>query len=533
MSETRGIGIPLKRVQPIHRGTHDATKAYETLDIVVNASNTAAYMAVQDVPVGTALTDANYWEAIVNVSGVVDNVNSAVNANKEELQNNIDTNKKETDEAISQLSEEIGELIHVEPHPITKEELAEKADSVYDNGYYDVTGEFIETGGYVNYQIDAKANDYTIGFRPIEPGYVQMSVFSGAPGEETFVQRYRTSDGNLPTAGNPLSITTGQVVVIATVTHTPVAFTIVASCFTQTSLSDEFAELIAAVADERFDERTKKRYVRHVNAAGENASTERLEIYIPMKVGYLCYYFVRSVSTDDNHDVWRISSIHKASDALVIGDALTSNGEWECAIRLTGRSDFAGGFMHGDEMYESLTIFIDGEVVTNRANLSELTAFEKLEIVQYSYLYDPNDSVTIFATHGSKHIWADELTIEQSIDWWKDAQLEPSYLAMYPPLKTMTKKWYSEFDYKPRDIVLPQTIEGCRSVCLYDPDNGFLSKFSVSEYPNNNDNGYFLMADNGGNAYNKCYFAVCGYNGSAKEGDVWKSVTNYSFNITK
>ena len=111
MSETRGTGIPLKRVQPIHRGIHDATKAYETLDIVVNASNTAAYMAVQDVPVGTALTDANYWEAIVNVSGVVDNVNSAVNANKEELQNNIDTNKKETDEAISQLSEEIDTVL--------------------------------------------------------------------------------------------------------------------------------------------------------------------------------------------------------------------------------------------------------------------------------------------------------------------------------------------------------------------------------------------------------------------------------------
>lgn len=121
MSETRGTGIPLKRVQPIHRSTHDATKAYETLDIVVNASNTAAYMAVQDVPVGTALTDTGYWEAIVNVSSVVDNVNSAVNANKEELQNSIDANKKETDETISRLSEEIANEATARENDVTAE----------------------------------------------------------------------------------------------------------------------------------------------------------------------------------------------------------------------------------------------------------------------------------------------------------------------------------------------------------------------------------------------------------------------------
>lgn len=146
MSETRGAGIPLKRVQPIHRGTHDVTKAYETLDIVVNASNTAAYMAVQDVPVGTALTDTGYWGAIVNVSGVVDNVNSAVNANKEELQNNIDANKKETDEAISQLSEEIGEFSDgmatvVDTVDVdVKQELDIKTD-----GYYQTNGTFSPT----------------------------------------------------------------------------------------------------------------------------------------------------------------------------------------------------------------------------------------------------------------------------------------------------------------------------------------------------------------------------------------------------
>lgn len=141
MSETRGTGIPLKRVQPIHRGTHDATKAYETLDIVVNASNTAAYMAVQDVPVGTALTDANYWEAIVNVSGVVDNVNSAVNANKEELQNNIDTNKKETDEAISQISEGIDNLSVESVNLFNKDDVLILNDSyVAYEGYRSLSG---------------------------------------------------------------------------------------------------------------------------------------------------------------------------------------------------------------------------------------------------------------------------------------------------------------------------------------------------------------------------------------------------------
>lgn len=70
-------GTLLARVQPIHRGTHDSTKAYETLDIVVNAAASIAYMAVRNVPAGTALTNTDYWEKLADTSPAIKSAETA------------------------------------------------------------------------------------------------------------------------------------------------------------------------------------------------------------------------------------------------------------------------------------------------------------------------------------------------------------------------------------------------------------------------------------------------------------------------
>ena len=54
----------LGKVRCTPRGVYDATATYEFLDIVT--SNGSSYMALQNVPVGTAVTNTTYWMVIAS-----------------------------------------------------------------------------------------------------------------------------------------------------------------------------------------------------------------------------------------------------------------------------------------------------------------------------------------------------------------------------------------------------------------------------------------------------------------------------------
>ena len=70
MAEYTKIG----RIRPVFRGEWDSAAGYTVLDIVRTADGAAAYIAVQDAPAGTALTDGAFWQALVDVSGVISKV---------------------------------------------------------------------------------------------------------------------------------------------------------------------------------------------------------------------------------------------------------------------------------------------------------------------------------------------------------------------------------------------------------------------------------------------------------------------------
>lgn len=50
------------------RGAWTSGTAYEVMDVVRNAAGTIAYVAVKDVPSGTALTNGEYWAVLADVS---------------------------------------------------------------------------------------------------------------------------------------------------------------------------------------------------------------------------------------------------------------------------------------------------------------------------------------------------------------------------------------------------------------------------------------------------------------------------------
>ena len=73
----------LGRIRPVYRGAWSASNAYTALEIVKSADGRKAYIAVKDVPKGTALTDAAYWAAVLDVSDVLQAADEAISAANE------------------------------------------------------------------------------------------------------------------------------------------------------------------------------------------------------------------------------------------------------------------------------------------------------------------------------------------------------------------------------------------------------------------------------------------------------------------
>ena len=63
------------KVRMTPKGVYDSTIAYNILDLVSNDDHTMYYMAKQDVPTGTSLTNTTYWEVIMDVSDIPDQIN--------------------------------------------------------------------------------------------------------------------------------------------------------------------------------------------------------------------------------------------------------------------------------------------------------------------------------------------------------------------------------------------------------------------------------------------------------------------------
>lgn len=54
------------RIRPRARGVYSTYSSYEVMDLVCNADQTVTYMAIKDVPAGTALSNTNYWVVFLN-----------------------------------------------------------------------------------------------------------------------------------------------------------------------------------------------------------------------------------------------------------------------------------------------------------------------------------------------------------------------------------------------------------------------------------------------------------------------------------
>lgn len=275
----------------------------------------------------------------------------------------------------------------------------------------------------------------------------------------------------------------------------------------------------------------KQLYCQYDSSIRFDSSIGGLRIYVPTYDGYINYNIVHSKNESDNKDIWRISQAYAFDDELKKSYAITPAGaEWDMAITLSGRSDFIGGHAHGDEIYTSISMFLNGKNV-DIMSIKNLTAFEEIIILETSIGYDPNDHATEALIHYKEYIInANGITLNQKVEFLNDYRLSSSYMAMMPPLKTLTDSFYTNVDY---NILSTDGnygyVSGATKAVVFGSSSNLKFTMSISKYPSLPGGDRFLLTDNSGGAYNKMYFVVCS-SADVKAGDIWETTTFY--NIT-
>ena len=272
----------------------------------------------------------------------------------------------------------------------------------------------------------------------------------------------------------------------------------------------------------------KRPYCQYDPSIDFESASGGLRLFIPTDCGYVNYNLVYSVNSDRNCDTWRLGKAYAVDDEFQNEYELTPAGaEWDMALRLSDRPDFIGGYAHGDERYTSLSVTVDGKIMNMEA-LKALTPFCKIVITVSSIGYDPNDSVTEALKHFKEYVIDENgITLNQTVEWLNDYTLGPSYMAMMPPLKTLTDSFYTNVDPTPKEASANfGYVLGAVEATVYGSGSGIVFSMSVPQYPRLFGGERFLLTDNNGKPYNKMYFALC--NGAqVAKGDTWETITVY------
>ena len=274
------------------------------------------------------------------------------------------------------------------------------------------------------------------------------------------------------------------------------------------------------------------KYTSFAEAQLYTGAIELLDIYIPVKDGYIDYAFGRTITsvtpqTQGGGNVWRFIQATKVNNGFVREYYITALGETEMAIRIKDRDDFIGGFTHGDEWLDSgsALFLLDGESVTI-SDYTTLTEFDELQVFATNTMYDPADHTTVVGKHGvSWKFTKDGLTIGQSVDFSTDLTLIGSYLGMVCAIRNqyssqtlqITDTYIDDGNFTQYDVSAPgftgyprNNKLGIKKAYLI----GKTQKLTISaEYTRQVEGlaGAGLNLFNGA-SYNKLYNAVCGYN---------------------
>ena len=271
----------------------------------------------------------------------------------------------------------------------------------------------------------------------------------------------------------------------------------------------------------------KKPQILYSGDYSQDKSKGALLLYLPTEMGYIEYTIAHSVYPEIFCDTWRLGSAAACDECLAVHTNLTPRAEWDMALALEGRDDFIGGLLHGDEVYDSLTVLVDG-VEMKLGQLSVMREFSSLEITVRSVGLDPSDHETKVLRHEKTYaITASGLTLDQRVEWLGDYSLAACYMAMMPPKKCVTNSFVTDVSGEVEKIEKSSIdVLGATRATLFGVESGYYFTMAVHGYPTLSGGGRLMIRDNGGNPYNKMYFPVC-TSGEVKRGEVWQTRTEY------
>jgi hypothetical protein len=404
-----------------------------------------------------------------------------------------------------------------------------------DKHYGDNNGRLVAGNGYKSWIYDVPATT-ELYVTDSTPDYLSISVTNT---EMTSGVRYRKyvdgGEDDLPTSGSPIIVDGGKRLIITVVRSDTSSWefelpdVIYQDHLQPIPLDDTQVQQVI--------DASKYRIKVIYNSSASFQSTESVDVYVPQKVGFCHYSFGHCVDVGKNCDCWRVVIAYAVDEHLVKRYDLTHQGEWECALKLQGRPDFAGGYTHGDEVIVgSPSFFIDGKQVS-LSDISSITECEEFRVVTKTSMYDPNDGTTLIAYHGCEHLFSKNgLRLRQDILWQGNFSLRECYLAMNLVKKAVSTTYYTDADFDVNTIPNPLNIEidNARFVAMIDDTNGVFNEFYIGKnYPEiDSDSGKLLLTDNGGNNYNKGYYIVC-KNATSTSDELWKSESFVDFKIGK
>ncbi|MGL6283233.1 MAG: hypothetical protein ACRC2J_12570, partial [Microcoleaceae cyanobacterium] len=106
---------------------------------------------------------------------------------------------------------------------------------------------------------------------------------------------------------------------------------------------------------------------------------------------YIRYHMDRRTNPETRSDVWRINTVHEVTRAFgefgfSTGTEICSSGEFEFAVQEVGKSDYMGGWRHGDDELVKITMLADG-IVIDESYTGNLKC-DRFEIIQKSELLE-------------------------------------------------------------------------------------------------------------------------------------------------
>ena len=283
---------------------------------------------------------------------------------------------------------------------------------------------------------------------------------------------------------------------------------------------------------------------------------EQISIFIPSYKGWVKYAFVRSESDAINSNIWRIDRCYACNENKEVSFAITREGEWEMAIGISGAPDFIGGNAHGDEVYTTFHVLIDGVEVSDITSITE-KEFETVNIVETSLLYNPTDGATLstrdnftpVGTHGREYIIdKNGIRLTQEVTLDLALTLDSSYMTMLPIIRgndavaeeQITDHYFANGDYIEYDVSVGGTSgdgygwrPNVTRATIWGNDSGVSATVEMLKQPDiENAGARLFQVQNTVDMYNKLYWSICGanrnlYNASANE----RFVTDTLFKI--